>query len=134
MARMSGPLIAIVDDEASVRQALGRMLMLSGFTVETFPSGREFLDSSIRPGHPDCLVLDCHMPGVNGLDVLRQLGLSGIAIPAIVITGHDQPALRDQCLSAGAVAYMPKPLERKPLIDAIEEALRRRTLSRPKES
>ena len=132
MAGMAGPHIAIVDDEASVREALGRMLTLSGFTIEIFSSGEEFLGAPLRPGQPDCVVLDYHMPVVSGLDVLRQLGLSGLGIPAIIITGHDRPDVFEQCLSAGAVACISKPLERALLVDTIEAALRARTPGNPR--
>src|SRR5258705_13450803 len=100
---MTGPpLVAIVDDEESVRRALARMLSASSFAVEVFGSGRQFLDSlAIRL--PDCVVLDYQMPDLTGRDVQRRLALARISLPIIVVTAYDQPALREQCLADGAV-------------------------------
>jgi FixJ family two-component response regulator len=117
------PLIAIVDDEESVRRALARMLNASRFAVEVFASGQEFLDSlTIR--RPDCVVLDYQMPGLTGRDVQRRLSLAQISLPIVVVTAHDQPALREQCLADGAAAYLAKPLQRERLVGVIGDALR----------
>lgn len=117
------PLIAVVDDEESVRRALARMLSASQLDVEIFGSGREFLDS-LRTRRPDCVVLDYQMPGLTGRDVQRQLAEARIRLPIIVVTAHDQPALREQCLADGAVAYIAKPLQRARLLGLIEDAIR----------
>lgn len=122
------PLIAVVDDEESVRRALGRMLMATQFDVQTFASGREFLDS-LRKSLPDCVVLDLQMQGLTGRDVQRQLTMRRIRLPIIVVTAHDQPALREQCLADGAVAYIAKPLQKEHLIRLINDATR--ACSRP---
>jgi len=117
------PLIAVVDDEESVRRALARMLSASQLDVEVFGSGQEFLDS-LRTRRPDCVVLDYQMPGLTGRDVQRQLAEAGIRLPIIVVTAHDQPALREQCLADGAVAYIAKPLQRARLLSVIDDAIR----------
>lgn len=117
------PLIAVVDDEESVRRALARMLSASRFETEVFASGQEFLDA-VRTHPPDCAILDYQMPGMTARDVQRQLALAQIRLPIIVVTGHDQPALREQCLADGAVAYLTKPLQRERLVDLIHAALR----------
>jgi len=122
------PLIALVDDEESVRRALARMLSASQFDVDVFATGQEFLDS-LRTRLPDCVVLDYQMPGLNGRDVQRQLSLGQIHLPIIVVTAHDQPALREQCLADGAVAYLSKPLQRERLVDLINAAVRLRSAS-----
>jgi FixJ family two-component response regulator len=122
------PLIAVVDDEESVRRALARMLDASQFEVDVFASGQEFLDS-LRTRLPDCALLDHRMRGLTGRDVLRQLALANILIPVIVVTAHDQPALREQCLADGAVAFLVKPLQRERLVGLIDEAIRLRTAS-----
>jgi len=122
------PLIALVDDEESVRRALARMLSASQFDVDVFATGQEFLDS-LRTRLPDCVVLDYQMPGLNGRDVQRQLSLGQIHLPIIVVTAHDQPALREQCLADGAVAYLSKPLQRERLVDLINDAVRLRSAS-----
>jgi FixJ family two-component response regulator len=117
------PLIAVVDDEESVRRALARMLHASQLDVEVFGSGQEFLDS-LRTRRPDCVVLDYQMPGLTGRDVQRQLAAAQIRLPIIVVTAHDQPALREQCLADGAVAYISKPLQRERLLSLIDDAIR----------
>jgi FixJ family two-component response regulator len=116
-------LIAVVDDEESVRRALARMLNASQFDVEVFASGREFLDA-LRDRRPDCVVLDYQMPGLNGRDVQRQLTNAQISLPVIVVTAHEQPALREQCLADGASAYLAKPLHRERLVSAIDDAMK----------
>ena len=122
------PLIAVVDDEESVRRALARMLGASQFDVDVFGSGQEFLDS-LRARLPDCAILDYRMPGLSGRDVQRQLALANIHIPIIVVTAHDQPALREQCLADGASAYVAKPLQRERLVGLINDAIRLRSAS-----
>jgi FixJ family two-component response regulator len=117
------PLIALVDDEESVRRALARMLRASQFDVDVFASGQEFLDS-LRTRLPDCVILDFQMPGLTGRDVQRQLTVANIRLPIIVVTAHDQPALREQCLADGAVAYVAKPLQRERLVGLINDAMR----------
>ncbi|HKD54214.1 MAG TPA: response regulator, partial [Steroidobacteraceae bacterium] len=95
----------------------------SQLDVEIFGSGQEFLDS-LRTRRPDCVVLDYQMPGLTGRDVQRQLAEARIRLPIIVVTAHDQPALREQCLADGAVAYIAKPLQRARLLSVIEDAIR----------
>jgi FixJ family two-component response regulator len=122
------PLLAVVDDEESVRRALARMLSASQFEVDVFASGQEFLDS-LRARLPDCVILDYQMPGLTGRDVQRQLSLAKIRLPIIVVTAHDQAALRQQCLADGAVGYLAKPLLRERLVGLINEAIRLRSAS-----
>lgn len=122
------PLLAVVDDEESVRSALARMLSASHFEVDVFASGQEFLDS-LRARLPDCVILDYQMPGLTGRDVQRQLTLAQIRVPIIVVTAHDQPALRERCLADGAVAYLAKPLQREHLVSLVNDAIRLRSAS-----
>src|SRR5215471_6916046 len=122
------PLVAVVDDEESVRRALARMLGASQFDVDVFASGQEFLDS-LRTRLPDCLILDYQMPGLTGRDVQRRLTLAQTQLPIIVVTAHDQPALREQCLADGAIAYVAKPLQRERLVGLIHEAFRLHSVS-----
>ena len=122
------PLVAVVDDEESVRRALARMLGASQFDVDVFASGQEFLDS-LRTRLPDCLILDYQMPGLTGRDVQRRLTLAQTQVPIIVVTAHDQPALREQCLADGAVAYVAKPLQRERLVGLIQDAIRLHSVS-----
>ena len=113
--------VAVIDDDESVRRALSRLLRAANLDADTFASGRDFIDS-LAAQVPDCVVLDVHMPGMNGLDVQLQLVRSGFRIPVVVITGHDEPQARAQCLAAGAAAYLRKPLDDVALLDAIHHA------------
>ena len=122
--RMSNaqPLIAVVDDEASVCKALGRLFAASGFSVATFTSGQKLLNS-LSTCRPECVVLDLQMPGLSGVDVLRALSRAELEVPVIIITGRDEAASRAVCLAAGARAYLLKPLNQTDLLQAIGEAL-----------
>jgi len=115
--------IAIVDDEESVRRALGRLLCAAGFAVETHASGADFL-RTVEQQRPQCVVLDLRMPHVSGLDVLRALKQADAQVPAVIITGDDLPETRAQALALGARAYLRKPVDDALLIDAIHSALR----------
>jgi FixJ family two-component response regulator len=118
------PLIAVVDDEESVRLALARMLRASSFEVSIYRSGEEFLES-LKTVVPDCAVLDLQMPGLTGRDVQRALSVAKLSLPIIIVTAHDQPSLREKVLADGAVAYFTKPLRRDTLIAALDQAIRR---------
>ena len=110
--------ISVVDDDESVRKALGRLLSSLDYQAETFDSGRAFLDS-LADRCPDFLVLDLHMPGLSGLDVLQQLTRTPVPVRVIVITAYDEPETQTQCLAAGALAYLRKPLDEQVLLGAI---------------
>jgi FixJ family two-component response regulator len=116
--------VALVDDDASVRKALARFLSASSFEITTFGSAREFL-KSVKAATPECLVVDLQMPEITGLDLQRHLVRSGINIPTIVITAHCEPGLRERCQSAGASAFLVKPLDGKTLIEEINTAVHR---------
>jgi len=113
--------IAIVDDDASVRKALMRLLQASSYTVKTFGSASEFL-ASLNQRVPDCLIVDLQMPSTNGLELQISLARAGIVIPTIVITAHDEPGSRERCSTAGAAAYLLKPVRKKELIATIKAA------------
>jgi CheY-like chemotaxis protein len=116
------PLIAVVDDEEPVRNAFRRLFRSTGHDVETFPSGADFLES-LADHEPDCLLLDLHMPGMDGLEVLTRLALAGVRIPVVIVTGHDQPETRSRALAAGAAAYLLKPVDEETLLAAIASGL-----------
>jgi len=118
----SPPLIAVVDDEESVRLALARMLRASSFDVSIYRSGEDFLES-LKTVVPDCAVLDFQMPGLTGRDVQRAITVAKLSLPIIIVTAHDQPSLREKVLADGAVAYFTKPLRRDTLIAALQQAL-----------
>jgi FixJ family two-component response regulator len=115
------PHVAIVDDEEPVRKALKRLLVASGFEVESYASGKEFLATK----HPraDCVVLDLHMPGMSGLEVLEELRATRRELPALIITAYDTAEARAQCLAAGASAYLRKPLEERVLLNSISASM-----------
>jgi FixJ family two-component response regulator len=114
--------VAVVDDDASVRKALQRLLRASDLDADAFGSGQEFLDS-LPAAVPDCLVLDLQMPGMNGLALQRELAQAGTRLPTVIITGHDEPGMEARCLAAGAGAYLRKPLDERTLLAAIEDAI-----------
>ena len=111
-------LISIVDDDESVRKALGRLLSSLDFQAETFDSGQEFLDS-LADRWPDFVVLDLHMPGLSWPRRFATTVSHSHPVPAIIITAHDEPETQAQCLAAGALAYLRKPLDEQVLLAAI---------------
>ena len=115
-------LVAVVDDEESVRKALGRLIRSAGFAVETFGSAVEFMHS-LQRHRPDCLVLDLRMPGVGGTEVQSALSRSGVDVPVVVITGDDSPGGRERALRQGARAYLRKPVDDTALLEAIHSAI-----------
>jgi FixJ family two-component response regulator len=115
-------LIAVVDDDESVCKALKRLIAAMNMDVAVFHSGETFLDSiSVR--RPDCVVLDLHMPGLSGVDVLRILTETHSDLPVVIITGRDEPASRALSLSLGASSYLSKPLSHAGLMRAIKDSI-----------
>ena len=114
-------LIAIVDDEEPVRKALMRLMRSAGLSVETFASGGEFLNS-LDTRLPDCVVLDLHMPHMNGFNVQAHLAQKCAALPVIIMTGHDLPQARERAMQGGASAFLRKPVLDRTLLDAISAA------------
>jgi FixJ family two-component response regulator len=119
---MATKYLALVDDEAPVRQALGRLLRLAGYEVLGFATGQEFLDS-LHARLPDCVLLDIHMPGLSGLQVRDELKSAKFDLPIVFITASDDAELADQALCGGAKALLRKPFPRQVLLDAVDAAL-----------
>jgi FixJ family two-component response regulator len=116
-------IVAVVDDDESVRRALKRLLHSVGVEAETFPSGEAFLAtlSSATSCRPACVIVDFQMPGIDGLELQRRLAQTGV--PIIFLTANDDPAVRRKALAQGAAAYLTKPLNGAVLIRAVEMAL-----------
>ena len=120
---MAATCVALVDDEAPVRRALGRLLRLAGHEVLSFESGQGFLDS-LPTRRPDCVLLDIQMPGLTGLQVRDCLRAMVPTLPVVFITGGDDPELAKQVLAGGAIGLLHKPFSRQELLDALASALR----------
>lgn len=116
-------MIAVVDDEEPVRRALRRLLGSAGYQTALFPSGQEFLDS-LAGRRPDCIILDLHMPNVDGFAVLEELARSSLRLPVIIITGYEKPEARERIDHRGISAFLRKPIDGQHLVDTIQEALR----------
>src|SRR5262249_45915932 len=115
-------MICVIDDDASVRRALGRLLRSAGLAVETFGTAEGFLRWA-GPGQPGCLVLDVCMPGMGGLELQQLLAAHGRDVPIIFVTGHEDEVARRRALQAGAVEFFYKPFDRQALLDALARAL-----------
>jgi FixJ family two-component response regulator len=113
--------IALIDDDDSVRRAIGRLLRVVGMEVEVYGSGSEFLDA-LGDHLPDCVVLDIHMPAMSGLDVQAALVARHVNLPVVFMTAHED-AVAEQCgLETGAVACLHKPFSECYLLSAIATA------------
>jgi FixJ family two-component response regulator len=117
-ARSDGDLIAVVDDDESVRNAVHGVLRSAGLKARTFASAEEFLGSDHR-GQTVCLITDMQMPGMSGLELLAQLAAAEQRIPVIFITAFGNPRLRDQARRAGAVQFLDKPFDDEVLLEIV---------------
>ena len=118
------PIVFVVDDDASMRQALARLLQSVQLRVEVFASPQEFLQSE-RPNVPSCLVLDVRLPGLSGLDFQAELAKADIRIPIVFITGHGDIPMSVRAMKAGAVDFLAKPFRDQDLLDAVTAAIQR---------
>jgi len=118
------PIVFIVDDDISVRESLELLIRDENWKPETFASAQEFLDYP-RKRVPSCLVLDLSLPGLDGLELQKQLGSEHIGMPIIFITGHGDVPQSVQAMKAGALEFLTKPIDNDALISAIRNALQR---------
>jgi FixJ family two-component response regulator len=118
------PIVFVVDDDASVRDAVKKLIASVGLRVETFGSAREFL-SRKRPETPACLVLDVRLPDLGGLEFQSALAEANVHIPIIFITGHADVPMTVRAMKAGAVEFLTKPFRGQELLGAIQEAIAR---------
>ena len=117
------PLIAIVDDDDSLRNSLDNLIRSVGFRAQGFPSAEALLSSN-QLHDTACLILDVRLPGMNGLELQRRIGAAEWRIPIIFITSHADGDARARALEAGAVDYLFKPFREEQLLDAIDAALK----------
>jgi two-component system, LuxR family, response regulator FixJ len=110
--------VAIIEDEATFRRALERLLRASGFEAHAFASAEDFLSSAGYASHA-CLILDIHLPGMSGFDLLDRLTASCQARPVVLITGQDQQDLRDRAARMSNCVYLRKPFLRTVLLEAV---------------
>jgi two-component system response regulator FixJ len=121
---LSGPTIFVIDDQKAVRHALGEMLSVFGFTVETFASADEFLAAS--PGALlGCVVADVRMPGTDGIALVRELARRNIRLPVVLISGHADVPMAVAGIKAGAEDFIEKPVDDVQLVAAINRGLTR---------
>jgi FixJ family two-component response regulator len=118
------PVVFVVDDDDSMRQALARLFYSVQLHVEVFASAQEFLRGE-RPDVPSCLVLDVRLPGLSGLDFQAELAKANIRIPIVFITGHGDIPMSVQAMKAGAIDFLVKPFRDQDLLDAVAAAIQR---------
>ena len=122
--------VFVVDDDASVRKSLARLIAVAGWKVETLASADEFLERAPHD-RPACLVLDVRLPGLNGLELQERLARDDGDIPIVFITGHGDVPMGVRAMKAGAVDFLPKPFEDEALLEAIGRAIERDRQIRP---
>src|SRR5437899_9628833 len=133
MTPAAAPMVFVLDDDDAVRASIQGMLSSVGLQSETFATREEFLRRK-RPEAPSCLVLDVRLPGVNGLDLQRELADAGIRIPIIFITGHGDIPMTVKAMKSGAVEFLTKPFKDQDLLDAIYQALDRDRVARQQQN
>jgi len=124
--------VLVVDDDASVREALSDLFQSVGLGVEVFASAHEFLKKRRREG-PCCLVLDVRLPGKSGLDFQHELNAADVRVPIIFLTGHGDIPMSVRAMKAGAVEFLTKPFREQDLLDAVQTALERDRVNREEE-
>ncbi len=127
------PTIFVVDDDASVREAVSNLLESVGFDAQAFSSTEGFRNAA-RPDAPSCLVLDIKLPGANGLDFQEVLARAGISIPIVFITAHGDVPMTSRAMKAGAVEFLMKPFQKEDLLAAIHQAVERDRVGRQQDA
>jgi FixJ family two-component response regulator len=116
------PLVAIVDDDESIRNATRDLLRAAGFSTATFEDAESFLGSASRAS-ASCVVADIRMPGMTGLELYQTLVASGDGIPTVIITAHPEDVTRSRAREAGITCYLSKPFAPDELVECVREAL-----------
>ena len=122
MSDQENKLVAIVDDDDSVRVALEGLLKSVGLPARAFESAEEFIKSG-QQGQTACLIADIRMPGMSGLELQKRLNAEGCRIPIVFITAHGDAKMRMQALRAGAVEFLAKPFDDEALLESVRAAL-----------
>jgi len=117
------PVVFVVDDDPSVRNALARLIKSAGFSVQAFENARSFLNLPEHRDIPCCLVLDIRLPQMSGLELQEEMTERGLSMPIIFITGHGTIPISVQAMKAGAMDFLEKPFEEQELLDAIHKAV-----------
>ena len=130
---MAAPLVFLVDDDASVRKSLARLVKTAGYEAELFASVRDFLARAPYDG-PCCLVLDVRMPGLTGLDLQEALRVAGQRLSIVFITGHRDVPVSVKAMKAGAVDFLTKPVDAGTLLEAIRQAVARTLTDRRRQA
>ena len=128
-----GPIVFVVDDDISVRESLELLIRCEGWQPETFASAQEFLTRPRALG-PSCLVLDCSLPGLTGLELQKRIALERTEMPIIFITGYADVPMTVQAMKAGAVEFLTKPFGEDALLTAIRAALERSRVALSREA
>jgi len=118
------PVVFIIDDDASLCEALARLFRSVGLQAKVYGSALEFLQSKLPDG-PSCLVLDVRLPGLSGLDFQSELAKANIQIPIVFMTGHGDIPMTVRAMKAGAVEFLPKPFRDQDMLDAVQAGLER---------
>jgi FixJ family two-component response regulator len=124
LATAEEPVVFVIDDDASVREALRNLFRSVGLRVEVFGSAPEFLQSKL-PDVASCLILDIRLPRLSGLDFQDDLAKAGIHIPIIFMTGHGDIPMTVRAMKAGAVDFLTKPFRDQDMLDAVTAAIER---------
>lgn len=122
MTKIDLPVVHVIDDDAAVRESLDALLTVLGFFVETYDSAEAYLERS--EDTCGCVLLDLHMPGMDGLGLLRELVLRRRSLPVLILSAARDERLRDHAIELGAVAFLTKPVTRTRLLAALREVIR----------
>lgn len=129
----SKPMVFVIDDDASMRQAMSSLFASVGLRVTAFASASEFLQAKL-PDCPTCLVLDVRLPGLSGLDFQAELAKANIDLPIVFMTGHGDIPMTVRAMKAGAVEFLPKPFRDQDMLDAVQIGIERDRCRREKAS
>jgi two-component system response regulator FixJ len=126
---LAAPTIFLIDDHASVRDALGELLTVLGYSVKAYESADAFL-ATVNKGEPGCIVADVKMPGTDGVGLVRELARRDIGVPVVLISGHADVPMAVDAIKSGAQDFIEKPVDDTQLVAAINRALAQRDLQK----